>query len=427
MKAFEVDPIFQKTVLSNGVRILTEHHPSCRSVSAGIFVDMGTRDEPEDMVGAAHFIEHMVFKGTETRDAYEIAKSLEAVGGDLNAYTSREQTCFHSTSLKEHLPLSLDVLTDLMSNAQFDVVDLRRERDVVLQEISMTAEQIDEYIFDIAFENAFRGHELGRSILGTPQTLKGMTRKKVLDFYNRRYQGENMIVCVAGHVVHQEVVDMVQRTLSFRRKPFHAPARKKPTPKTFTKVINKTSEQEHVLVTMPAISVRDKTRFDGYIVNAALGGGMTSRLYQKIRENKGYAYTIYSYLQSFSDSGLQMIYAATSGKHLQSVLAAIAKEVVLMQKRGLTKSELEYYKRQVIGSLILESDDIENRMNSIGYNEMVLGGQRTVDMTIQDLESVTVDSVNQYLKKHFDVSRAGVIVVGSSHEDRLKKYIRSIF
>lgn len=426
MKAFEYEPLYNKTTLDNGVRVLTEHHPSSRSVCAGIFVDLGTRDEPEGMVGAAHFIEHLVFKGTETRDAYEIAKSLEAVGGELNAYTTREQTCFHATSLKEHLPLSLDVLSDLMCNAQFDIHDFKKEREVILQEINMSADQHDDYIFDLAFENSFRGHELGRSILGTPKTLSQITRKKLFDFYNRRYHGENMIVCVAGHVSHMEVVNLVKRVLSFRRRSFHAPPRKRPTFRPFVKVINKAAEQEHVLLVFPTVSMRDKARFESYIANAALGGGMTSRLYQKVREKKGLAYSIYSYLQPFSDTGLQMIYAGTSSKHLKNVISIMAKEVQSFRKKGLSRSELEYYKTQVIGSLVLESDDIENRMNSLGYNEMAFGEYRSVDRIIADLQSITVETMNAYLKRYFDLSKMGAVVIGDVNEERVKRFIKSL-
>ena len=188
MRAFEFEPVFNKTVLDNGVRVITEHHPSSRLVCAGVFVDLGTRDEPDDMVGAAHFVEHMVFKGTETRDAYEISKSLEAVGGDLNAYTSREQTCFHATALKEHLPLCLDVLTDLMCNAQFDQQDFRKEREVILQEINMSNEQAEDAIFDMSFELSFKGHELGRAILGSEKTLQSITRKKLFDFLVKKFK-----------------------------------------------------------------------------------------------------------------------------------------------------------------------------------------------------------------------------------------------
>ena len=424
MKAFEYEPIYKKTTLSNGVRILTEHHPSSRAVCAGIFVDLGTRDEPADMVGAAHFIEHMVFKGTETRDAYEIAKSLEAVGGDLNAYTTREQTCFHATSLKENLALSLDVLCDLVCNAEFDLNDLKKERDVILQEINMSTDDNDDYIFDLAFELAFKGHELSRSILGTPKTLQSITRKKLFDFYNRRYHGENLIVSVVGHVSHDEVVDVISRSLSLRRRPVPRVSRKRPQVKPFRRVISKESEQTHILLVMPSVSIKERLRFESYVANAALGGGMTSRLYQKVREQLGLAYSIYSYNQPFSDTGLQFVYAGTSAKHVDQVLGAMTKEVDRLCRKGLTRSEIEFYKTQIVGEVVLDADDIESRMNSLGYNEMLFGQYRSVDHTVADLQRVNVDLMNSYLKKYFDLGRSGVIVIGDVNEEKTLSQIK---
>ena len=427
MKSFEYEPVFKKTILDNGVRVVTEHHPYCRGVSAGITLDLGTRDEPAEMSGAAHFVEHLVFKGTETRDAYEIVKSLEAVGGELNAYTTREQTCFHSTSLKEHLPLALDVLTDLMSNATFDVGDVKKEREVIIQEIKMSSDQTDDYIYDVFFANVYKNNDLSRSILGTPKTLNSMSRSKIFDFYNRRYHGHNMIVSVAGHVEHEFVVDLVRRTLSLRRKPFQAPLRKSPQFTNFAKAITRPGEQVHFLMSTPSCGVKDPLRFASYIVNAALGGGMTSRLYQKVREQAGLSYSVFSHIQPFADTGLMMLYAGTSAEHLKKVMSIILKEVERFYKKGLTVSELDFFKRQVIGGYILESDDLENRMNSIAFSEMTFGENRSVDYVIQEIEKVTPDQIQTYVKRYFDLNKLGLLVMGDCNEDRvtreLKKYI----
>ncbi len=427
MKSFEYEPLFKKTILDNGVRVITEHHPFCRGVSAGITLDLGTRDEPDAMSGAAHFVEHLVFKGTETRDAYEIVKSLEAVGGELNAYTTREQTCFHSTSLKEHLPLALDVLTDLMSNATFDVGDVKKEREVIIQEIKMSADQTDDYIYDVFFANVYKGHDLARSILGTPKTLSQMTRGKIFDFYNRRYHGQNMIVSVAGHVDHDSVVDIIQRTLSLRRKPFQAAVRKRPQFTNFAKAIARPGEQVHFLMATPSCSVKDNLRFASYIVNAALGGGMTSRLYQKVREQAGLSYSVFSHIQPFADSGLMMLYAGTSAQHLKKVMGIILKEMERFYKKGLSVNEIEFFKRQVIGGYILECDDLENRMNSIAFSEMTFGENRTVDYVIQEIEKVTPEQIHTYVKRYFDLNKLGLLVMGDCNEERvtreLKKYM----
>lgn len=423
MKTFEYEPLYKKTVLENGVRVVTEHHPFSRAVCAGIFVDLGTRDEPEDLNGAAHFVEHMVFKGTETRDAYEIVRSLEAVGGDLNAYTTRESTCFHATCLKEHLPLALDLLADLMCNATFDTNDIKKEREVILQEINMSTDSLDEHIYDLCFELVFKGHDLGRPILGTARTLNNITRKKLMDFYQRRYQGKNMVVAVAGHVDHEEVVAQVKRTLSLRRKPFQEPPRRKPSFRSFAKAIYRPAEQAHFLMALPSCSAKDENRFASYIVNAALGGGMTSRLYQKIRERSGLSYSVYSYLQPFVDTGLLMLYAGTSGKNLQNLVGMVMREIESLKKKGLSVHELEFFKRQVIGSFILECDDIENRMNALGHYEMTFNDYRPVDAAVKDIEAVTTESVQAYLKKYCDLDKMGLLVLGDCNEDRTQRYL----
>ncbi len=402
---------------------MTEHHPASRSVCAGITVNLGTRDEPDNMVGAAHFVEHMVFKGTQTRDAYEIARSLEAVGGELNAYTTREETCFYASCLKEHLPLALDVLSDLMSNAEFEPQELKKEREVIIQELNMSADQLDDNIFDIAFEKSFQGHELGRSILGTVKTLQGITRKNLYDFYTKRYYGKNMVVSVAGHVDHEQVVQVLERSLNLKKRAAVSPERKKPNYSQFVHIENRPSEQEHLLLTLPSVSVKDPQRFVSYIVNAALGGGMTSRLYQKIREKLGLAYSIYGFNQPFYDSGLQMIYAGTSARHIPQVLSAIVKEIESLYKKGLNDHELEYYKTQVIGGLILDSDDIETRMSSIVYNEMTFGEYRPVDKTIAELQRVEIKDVHAYVKKHMDISKLSVTILGNVNEDRMSSLV----
>lgn len=412
MKVFEAEPEFHKTQLENGVRVVTERHPMSRAVSAGVFVDSGTRDEPASLVGAAHFIEHLVFKGTKRRTAFDIVRSLEAVGGELNAYTSREYTCFHATSLHEHVGLSIDVLMDLVSAAQFSQDDFVKEKQVILQEIDMAADQLEEYIFDLYFENAYVEHELGRPILGTQESLANISRQQIYDFYHHRYQGKNLIVSVAGDVDHQEIVDLVAKATPSKVKAFERPKRVKPKPKGFVQALAKNSEQVHMLLGYPSESFKGKRRFDSYIVNAWLGGGMTSRLYQVIREEKGWAYSVYSYLQSFTDSGLIMIYAGTSPKLYKKVKDLMLKEINNLVKQGVRKKDLDLYKTQVKGQILLGADDIENRMTSLGVNEMVFGRYRPVEYIIDEIDRVSRDSIQEYLEKYFTEKNLGILMLG---------------
>jgi predicted Zn-dependent peptidase len=412
VKAFDYHPVFNRTRLTNGVRVLTEHHPFTRSVSAGIYVDLGTRDEPKHLSGAAHFIEHLVFKGTRRRSAFEIAKSLEEVGGDLNAYTSREYTCFHTSSLREHLGLSMDVLVDLISRAQFSTADFNVERDVVQHEIDMSADDLEEYIFDLYFEKAFEGHPLGMPILGTPSSLKGMNRADVLKYYQSRYRGENLIVSVAGNVEHDEVVEIVDKALGHQKGKAPKNNRRKPRTKGFKKFIHRPSEQVHILMGGPSCSFKDEYRFESYIVNALLGGGMTSRLYQAIREKRGLAYSVYSYLVSFTDTGLLMFYASTAPKNVRKVLQLIRGHVFNLRERGISKRDLNLFKTQVKGQILLGADDVENRMNSLAVNEMIFGEYRPVDEVISEIDSITVKSVQEYLNRFVTDDAIGLLLIG---------------
>lgn len=416
---------FRKTVLSNGIRVLTESHPLTRTACSGIFVDLGTRDEPEGLEGAAHFVEHLVFKGTRRRSAYQIARTLEAVGGDLNAFTTRENTCFHATTLSEDVHLAMDVLSDLVSGARFTPLDFEKERQVIHQEIDMSMDNLEEYIFDLYFEEAYRGHSLGRSILGTPKSLMGMSRRSLLEFYQRRYQGRDLIVSVAGSVDHDDVVERVESILGrSRRRPPPRPARTKPKARGFIRALQRPSEQVHILLGLPSCPFRDSHRFESYIVNALLGGGMTSRLYRKVRESRGLAYSVYSYLHSFTDSGLLMVYVGTSPENLQKVIRILKSELESLKEKGIKRSELNLYERQVKGGIIMGAEDMENRMNSLAVNDMVFGHYRSVERVLSDISEISLDSVNKYIDRYFDLSKMGVLVVGDVDAAKTEKWLR---
>lgn len=420
-------PAIKQSTLSNGARVVSEYHPNSHAVCIGVFVNIGTRDEPAGLEGASHFVEHMVFKGTETRDSYEISRTLEAVGGDLNAYTSREETCFHATCLKDHLPLAVDLLADLLSNAEFDLNDFKKERDVILQEIRMSNDDVDELVYDIFFKHSFKGSNLSKNILGTNKSLAAITRKKLYEYYQSRYFGSNVVVSVVGHVNHEDICELLERKLVMRRKTKPIKAhRRKPAIHPFVKVESRKLEQVHVLMGVPSASSKDRARFESYILNTALGGGMTSRLFQKIREKQGLSYTVYSTTYPFIDTGLMITYAATSKKNVMKVVKAIANEMKIIKARGLKKSELEAYKTQVIGEILLDADNIENRMQSLGGNMLFHGVPRTVDDVVKDVRAISVDSMRNYLDTFFDLDKLGVIVMGDVAVDKTKAAIEKV-
>lgn len=407
---------FRKTKMDNGVTLVTESHPYQQSVSVGFFEKTGSRDETQRLMGISHFLEHMVFKGTKNRSTYEIAKSLEAVGGDLNAYTTKEYTCYHALALKEHLPLCLEVLQDLTENALLSAEDTKVERGVIEQEIDMGKENVEEYIFDWFFELAYPTHPLGYPILGTKNSLKRMTSKDLRSYYQSRYGGKNQIISVAGAIDHDEILKLLSKIKVKNKKTKKIKQvdnkRKAPRWKAFREFEHRDSEQVHFLVGLPSCSFADKTRFDSYIADSFLGGGMTSRLYQKIREEKGLAYSVYSSLQSFIDCGMIMIYAGTSPENAEQVLKIIRNEIEKFINEGVSASDVKFFKTQVKGSILLGSDDMENRMNSLGINEMVYGRYRPVKEVIDEIDQVSVKSVNQYIEKYWNWKKSSLLVMG---------------
>lgn len=422
---------YKKSVLSNGVRVVTEDHPDSRGVSCGFWVTTGTRNETDKIQGVSHFVEHLVFKRTKNRTAYEIARDMEAVGGDLNAFTSRESTCFHTHSLKEHLELSVDVLSDLVGRAQFDAVDFEKEKSVVMQEIHMSADQLEDAIFDVYFQKAYDGHALGWPILGTEKSIGAMKRADVQEYYRSKYSPENLIISVAGRVNHDDLLNVLEEKLSFaadskkqtkemKKKASSEPKPKSKSkrypfvePKTFNDLIKKPSEQVHILMGLPAASFTDELRFDGFIVNSLLGGGMTSRLYQKIREDQGLSYTIYSHLSTFTDTGLMLIYAGTEPKNVKKLIGLAEKEIEAVKKEGISRADLDLFKTQVKGQILLGADDIENRMNSLGVNEMVFDEYRSVDRIIQEIDRVNLDTVHAYIEKFIRPEETGMLLMGA--------------
>lgn len=419
---FDQPPVFKKTLLPNGVRVLTEHHPYTRATCVGYFFDKGTRDEPNHLLGAAHFLEHLVFKGTPKRSAFQVAKELEAVGGELNAFTSREYTCFHSATLREDLPISLDVLSDILQNALLKKDDFILEREVVGQEIDMSMDSFEEYIFDLYFEEVYKSHPLGRSILGTKESLAAIKLADLKQFYKQGYGGNNLIISVAGHVDHDQVVEHVAKSFKKTSSPQVNIPRRKPKVRSVRKWIERPSEQVHVLLGFPSASFKDGHRFDAYLANAILGGGMTSRLYQNIREEKGLVYSVYSYLHSFTDSGLLMVYAGTSEENLTPLLKELRRELRKLKSKGVKKSELEMYKTQIKGQILMAADDIDNRMNSLGVNEMVFGRYRPVEEIIAEIDRVNHDTFAHYIETYFDFSELSLLFLGQSSPEKIEAW-----
>lgn len=429
-------PEFRKDILPNGIRVITETHPMNRAASCGIWISKGTRDEAKDEAGLAHFVEHLVFKRTKKRSAYQISRDMEAVGGELNAFTSRESTSFVTHSLREDVELSLDVLSDLVLSPTFDSGDIKKEKQVVLQEIHMSEDMLEDTIFDHYFEKAMPNDPLGRPILGTEKSISGMKREKIIAFHERQYGPENILVSVTGAIDHDEIVKLADKHLKFKRKASKSTARglqaaeTKPKVVGFRDVVKRPSEQAHILLGLPSHDFRHRLRFEGIIVNSLLGGGMTSKLYQTVREDRGLVYTIYSQLVTYVDAGMNLIYAGTEPKKMPLVIELVMKEIKKLQKYGISKSDLQLFKTQVRGQILLGADDIESRLNSIAVNEMVYGLYRSVDDVIRDIEKISLDSVHEYIEEFFNPAKIademGILVMGAVPEAATRSWLKTI-
>lgn len=408
---------FKKTDLKNGIRVVSELHSESRAVSIGIWVTTGTRDEKSDEAGISHFLEHLVFKGTKTRSAFQIAKSLEALGGELNAFTTREYTCYHALMLKDHWLKGMDVLSDLVSNMHMTRADFALEKSVILQEIAMGDDNLEELAYDIYLEEALPKHPLGRPILGNVASVSKMTQKKIQSYYKEKYSGQNIIVSAAGNIDHQELVDAVEKYLGAKTKRRFYQNRTRPKARVFRRVLEKPSEQLHVLLGLPCATFKDKNRFEAFIVNALLGGGMTSKLYQSVREKRGLVYSIYSTLNTFDDFGMINIYSSCDPKNMKAVVKNISSELKRVRKQGVTDSDLEMFKTQVNGSVLLGADDIENRMQSIAVNEMVFKKYKPVDAIVDEINSVTSKSVHQFIDKYMDLDQVSALLIGKGADE----------
>lgn len=397
---------------------MSEHHPHARSISLGLWVLTGTRDEPQGQEGITHFLEHLVFKGTKKRSSYEIVRCLEELGGELNAFTTREYTCFHATVLQQDWKVALDVLSDLASGMEISKVDFDLERSVVQQEIMMSEDEHEELAYDIFLKKFVGRHSLGRSILGTHQSLDGIKAKHVKDYYNTRYTGKNIIISAAGFVDHSALEKEVSKVWN-RRKGSDNDWLKSRTPakaQGFIEAVDKPSEQLHFLLGFDSASFNSPLRFESYFLNSVLGGGMTSKLYQRVREKKGLVYTIYSALNSFMDFGMLNVASSQTPDKVEAVMKNTFQVLRSLQKHGISEGDLKLTRRQIEGGLILGSEDVDNRMNSLAVNEMVFGEYRPVDLVIEEVRRVTRKSVKKYVDEFLNFDQMGVLFLGANAE-----------
>ena len=385
---------YDRTVLPSGVRVVTERLDGARSVSVGAWVGTGSRDESPELNGATHFLEHLLFKGTPSRSALEIAQSFDAIGGDINAFTTRELTCFHARTLGEDLPLALGTLGDLVQNASLAPDDVEAERSVVLEEIAMHEDTPDDIVFDVFHETIWPEHPLGRRVQGLPGTVEQMSRDAIAGFFHRYYTGDNIVVAASGEVEHERVVDLVADAFTSRAMPQPVRAPGAPPSVTGSLVVHERDiEQAHLVYGTQGIARADDRRWALGLMNVILGGGMSSRLFQEIREKRGLAYAISSGHVGYSETGIFNIYAGCSTENIAEVLSIIREQLGAITASGISEEELARAVGHVRGSLVLSMEEPGALMSHLGKSELCLGEILTTEEMIARVESVTLDDV----------------------------------
>jgi len=414
--------MFQKTVLDNGIRIVSHEMPDNRSVSLGIWVENGSRHESAAENGISHFIEHLLFKGTERRSAAQIAEEMDAVGGVINAFTSKENTCYYAKVLDENLPLAIDLLSDIFLHSSFDAEEIERERSVILQEISQAEDTPDDYVHDLFNLDFFKDHPIGWPICGRQETVNGFRRQDIVDFFKSRYMPERVVVAAAGNIQHAALVDeMAARLGSIDG----AASKKMPSlrgetvPEMASGVYphRKPLEQVHLCLGMAGIHQSHPKRYVGYVLNTLLGGGMSSRLFQEIREKRGKAYSVYSFASSYKDVGYFGVYAGTSLESTEEVVELITSELKKIAAEGITEAELQRTQGQLIGSTLLGLESTDSWMSHIARNEIYFGKSVTTEEICGRIRTVGRADVAELARALFQNDGMTLTLLGDFADD----------
>jgi predicted Zn-dependent peptidase len=404
----------RRQTLPNGLTIITEQMSHIRSASIGIWLQTGSRDEAPEWNGISHFIEHMVFKGTKHRTAEEIARQVDSIGGNMDAFTAKECICFNVKVLDENIPTALDILSDLVLNPVFDANDIARERGVIMEEIKMDEDNPDYLVHEIFTQNFWKDHPLGKPILGTKETVKRFERELILDAYQHRFAPGNIIISAAGHLDHDKFVELVINHFQ-HMKPmsngFHSTQ-----PKIVSRIVlrnKKALEQVQLCLGVPCHPIAHEKRHAGYILNTLLGGGMSSRLFQNIRERQGLAYSIYSDLNPYRDTGCMAVYAGTSLASAAKVVESVVTEFRKLKNEAVSEEELRRAKAQLKGSLMLSLESSTARMSNLARQEMYFEHYYDLDELIAKIESVTSEDLAKLANEFFQTDSIAVTCLGN--------------
>jgi predicted Zn-dependent peptidase len=421
----------RRSTLPGGLRVVTEFVPSVRSASVGVWVGVGSRDEGSSVAGAAHFLEHLLFKSTPTRSAVQIAQSVDAVGGELNAFTAREHTCYYAHVLDSDIELAVDLVADVVLRGRCAADDVEVERDVVLEEIAMRDDDPEDTLGDVFLSAMFGDHPLGRPVIGSIESISTMTRSQLHSFHVRRYTPERMVVAVAGNVDHDHVVALVKEHFGPRlvrgREPVpHRKGTGRVSGGPTLQLVKRDGEQTHMFLGVRTPGRHWDHRWALSVLNGALGGGLSSRLFQQIRETRGLAYSVYSTIDTFSDSGALSVYAACLPDRFDEVVRVSADVLQDVARDGITESECRIAKGSLRGGLVLGLEDSGSRMHRIGRSELNFGAHRTIDETLALIDAVTLDEVNAVAKQLLSRPFGAAVLGPVRSKKSLPKPLRAI-
>jgi len=401
-----------KTILPNGIRILSESVPYVDSVSVGVWAVAGARDEDEAHHGMSHFVEHMLFKGTASRTARQIADEMDSLGGHLNAFTDKEFTCYYAKVLGEHLPKALDVVSDMVLNSMLDPVEIEREKNVVLEEIKRHLDTPEDEVHDMLAQTLWQGHRLGNSVIGSPEVARSVTQETLMSYMRELYQPDSIAITAAGNVDHHSLVDTVGAHFGSLKGARIPRTSSEVTPHIGRKLVDKDTEQVHFCLGAPGFAQDQPEKYALAVIDSALGGGMSSRLFQEIRENRGLAYAIGSYSASYQEAGLFAVYGGTSVDNVRTVIELARKEAAAIGRDSVTDDELERGKNQIRAALVLGQESMSNRMSRLAKSELYYNRIIRMEEIISAIMLVNKDHVADVASRLFNGAGFAVAAIG---------------
>ena len=409
-----MEEVVNKTTLENGIRIITRHMPHTHSVSMGVWVNVGARDELPEQSGLSHFIEHMIFKGTRRRSAFKIAKEFDAIGGQTNAFTGMECTCFHAKVLDRHLEIMVDILSDIFLDSVFDPQEIEKERSVILQEICMVDDSPEEFVHLLLGKAFWGGHPLGKSILGSRENVQNFHADAIRNFFKQFYCPEQIVISAAGNLDHDEFIKLIGP--AFSRVAPGGREMHRATPRGYNKIDirHRDIEQNHVCMGTQGVSVKHPERFAFALLNTILGGNMSSRLFQEIRERRSLAYSVYSFITSHIDSGMTGVYVGVEPQRTLEVIEAILKEMRALKKNPVTPTEMDHAKDYMKGNFLLAAESTDNQMVRLAQNEIHFGQHISHQTIIDAIEAVTAENIIELAAKLYRTDTLALAILGST-------------